>query len=304
MVWDATATGSAGTNYVEDWRDTPTTNWTRALSVAQYPKLATNWIARSSATNVIEAALSSDTGTNVLLAIGDSTTDGSAWLTPMAAIDAADANMVVTSIGTQTDGGINHEGRSGWTTALFVGETSPFWDGAGFSTEHYLTNNALVTPTHVVIKLGINDLFSDTTDSSADSTITSVMSRFATMVNNITNYVSGVKVGICLVEPCSRDQDAWGANYLSGQLGLRARRNYWKMNLSLIAAYGGRTAEGLYVIPTNVCIDDYWGYARATVAVNSREATTITRMSNGVHPGTSGNAQIADCIWAWLKNNP
>lgn len=303
-VWDATATSYAGTNYVEDWRDTPAAAWSRALSVSQFTGRATNAVAMLTATNLLVACAASKTGTNIVLPIGDSTTAGSDWIIPLEAIDTSDGNVDVTTIGTKTDNGYSHEGISGWTTALFVGPTSPFWDGAAFSMEYYLTNNALATPTHVIIKLGINDLFSYTSDSSAQSAITSFISNLNTMLGSITNDLPTVKIGICTVEPGSRDQDAWGTNYASSQTGYRARRNYWMLNRVIISTYGGRESDGIYVVPTNICIDDYYGYSRTTVAVNSRVSTTIARMSNGVHPGTDGNKQVADCIWSWLKNNP
>jgi hypothetical protein len=40
---------------------------------------------------------------------------------------------------------------------------------------------------------------------------------------------------------------------------------------------------------------------RAAVPVNARNPEKITRTVNGVHPALSGQGQIADSMWAWLK---
>lgn len=309
-LWEATATTNGGTTYTEDWRHTPSVAGTLALAVSRHSRMSTNWTAEAEATNVVVTAAADAAGSATLVAIGDSTTDGAAWLIPLAANDAADAYFDVTSIGTRLSSGIYHEGRGGWSATTYTsaasttGITNAFWNGSGFSMNFWLTNNSFADPTHVVIKLGINDLFGAATDAAADTMIATHLGHMATIVNNITNTVSAVKVGICLVEPTSRDQDGYGANYGSGQNGWRARRNYWKLNHALIAIYAGRTAQRLYLLPTNVCIDDWYGYSLSSVPVNSRVATTISRQSNGVHPGTDGKEQIADCIWAWLKNNP
>lgn len=303
-AWDATATGNVGTNHVEDWRLAPASSGTLALSVSQYSRGSANWSPVASGTNMVVIAAATATGTSVLLTIGDNTTDSANWLVPFEALDSSDTYVDVTPIGTQTDSGIDHEGHSGWSTTTFVGATSPFYDGAAFSANYYLTNNTLPTPTHVVIKLGINDLLSATSDAGAASSIATYIANMDEMVGSLTNDIASVKIGICLVEPCSRDQDAWGANYGSATFGMRARRNYWQLNLALISEYGSRTAEGIYVLPTNVCIDDYYGYSKKPAAVNSRYSGAISRMIDGVHPSTDGYEQIADCIWCWIKNNP
>ena len=45
---------------------------------------------------------------------------------------------------------------------------------------------------------------------------------------------------------------------------------------------------------------------KATTPANARSipgdpTQTVTRTVHGVHPGSAGQAQIADSIWSWLK---
>jgi lysophospholipase L1-like esterase len=40
----------------------------------------------------------------------------------------------------------------------------------------------------------------------------------------------------------------------------------------------------------------------AAAPVNSRSTVQVTRQNNGVHPANEGYRQIADSVWAFLKN--
>ena len=42
-------------------------------------------------------------------------------------------------------------------------------------------------------------------------------------------------------------------------------------------------------------------FPTTTAAVNARNATTSARQNNGVHPASTGSAQLADVMHHWIK---
>ena len=51
-----------------------------------------------------------------------------------------------------------------------------------------------------------------------------------------------------------------------------------------VAVFGGREAEGIFVVPTELNLDPVGGYP----------------VDNGVHPNAAGYQQVAASLHAWL----
>jgi lysophospholipase L1-like esterase len=272
---------------------------TTAITIAVLNPTTQAQIATATSTITIVAAAAA--GSPVLLCIGDSTTAAGTVTGELMTLDTADANIALTLVGTQGSAGNLHEGRSGWTAEQMAGSGSPLWFSGALNFSQYLSTNSLTTPTHVAINFGINDVFSAATDAAADTAIASCVTSLSAIVTAIQTYSAGIKIGVALTTPPSDIQDSFGANYACGQTRSQYQRNWSRLLPAVNAAFAGRTASLIYVLPYSISLDTANNMQTSSVAVNSRNSTTVTRMANGVHPAQSGYYQIADVLYAWLK---
>lgn len=256
----------------------------------------------SKTTTIKAAAASAGTGQNLAcMFIGDSLISAGTITQTLLDIAGADA-MDVTLLGTQGAGDNKHEGRSGWTVSTFVTTGSPFYISGAVNFPQYLVNNSVATPDWVFIHLGINDVFSQTTDATAIAAADAAFTSLDTLIASIKAAGAGVKVGLMIPSPPSTDQDAFGSNYASAQSRWRFKRNIVLWARQLLGKYNGQEANRIYVVPSNTALDTLNNMNRAAAApINSRTALTSTRQSNGVHPATEGYRQIGDAAWAFLK---
>lgn len=250
------------------------------------------------------AAASAGTGiTKKAVIIGDSLV-GSGHITDTLVSIATTDVMGVQLIGTLGTGENLHEGRGGWTIARYNSDYvgNPFWIGGQFNFAQYLTDNVFDTPDWVFIHLGINDVFSRTTDSGAASQAQASFAHLDTIIASIKAADSGINVGLMVPSPPSADQDSFGANYTVGQTRWRFKRSILIWARELITHYSDQEASRIYLVPSNTALDTVNNMSRAAAApVNSRSAVTVERQNNGVHPATDGYQQIGDALWAFLK---
>lgn len=248
------------------------------------------------------AAASAGTGvTRKLIVVGDSLVNAGVITQTLLDISGSDA-MHVTSLGTQGTGPNNHEGRGGWTINQYVTSGSPFYISGAVNFPQYLTNNSIAVPDWVLVALGINDCFVQTSDVACSSLADTELTKLDTLITSIKAAGAGVKVGLVLPSPPSFYAESFGENYATGQTRSRFKRNILIWSRQMIARYTGQEASRIYLIPSNTALDTVNNMSTATVApVNSRSSVTTARQNNGVHPGTSGYQQIADAIWAFIK---
>jgi len=188
-----------------------------------------NTIIKTVTSSLIVKALTAGNGvTRKVLVIGDSTTAEGQWLAELQNLYVGDV-MAIEEIGTITtvvndsDGTsrtTNHEAISGMSVNYFYTDpASHFVFSSAFNFSTYLTTNALTMASGdwVFIHLGINDIFSYTTDTAALDKIHTTISQLSGMITNISSAVSGVRIGVLLPIPPSLSQDAFANNYYSGQ---------------------------------------------------------------------------------------
>lgn len=274
------------------------------------------------------------TAARKVLIIGDSTCNGDPWQAELINLhnynrtsptggggeDALTVDLVGTIESTVADAGttdrtFSHEGKSGWTWAMHHSNAeSSFLFGGVFNFGAYntaLSDDALVPNDWVLIHLGINDVFSATSDITVDYLIsTAIQPAIAGMLGigdapastTIRGAVPGVRIGLMLPIAPSQDQDAFGDDYAAGQHRRRYKRNIDRYRKWLIDTYGSMEADGIYLIPVHANVDPYYGMPFASAAaVNVRSATTIARQDNGVHPDVEGYYQMADAVYSFLK---
>ena len=292
---------TVGTQQVERWTYVPEAADVGTLSFVV--NVYKNGILLDTKTSSL-IVLAADAGTGETLKvqiIGDSTTSNNTMIDELATVVGADA-IAVTFIGTQGVTPNFHEGYSGKSVAwMYADAASPFVYTGAFNYATYLTTYTLDTPDVVIFNLGINDLFSQTTDLACDATIATIKTQYDAMITNIKASNANVIIGMCLTIP-SGNQDAFGSSYESGQTSARYSRNNRRLVKALLDYYTGKTAQNIYLVPLNACLDTVNNMLMGSaVPINSRNPTTVTRQINGVHPGVYGYYQIADQMFYWLK---
>lgn len=298
IAWDATC--SVGNQESARWTLVPASAGVTAITVDVVNPWTNDTLATASSTITVCAANAA--GSATLLCIGDSTTANGIMTGELVVLDTADANLALSLIGTQGSGANKHEGRSGWKATHFTTTGSPLYNAGVVDFANYLSANSLSTPTHVVINLGINDIFNAADDSAATTAVALCADSISLIVHSIQSAVPAAKIGVALPIPPSVSQDAFGDDYQSGRTTLRYAEN-WKMLIKKLAGYfAGNTASLVYLLPFSVSLDTENNMPTTTSAVNSRNATIIKRQTNSLHPDTSGYYQLADVVYAWVKN--
>jgi len=261
-----------------------------------------------------------------LLCVGDSLTAASAYtarlVTLFAEDEAADATLIGES-GPGGDTGNRHEGYGGWTFRAFVENwadgqdqvesggrmrrgRSPFLfeiDGRPqLDFQRYLdANNSGGPPDFITILLGCNDTFS-ATEADIEARIDAAFGYADQLIAALRAAAPDTEIGLLLLVPPAAGQDAFGANYTTSQTRWQYRRNQHRVVEREYETYGGREAEGLFLVPAFVNLDTVYGFPRAMVPANAHADVEIARMTNGVHPATAGYYQIGDTIYCWIKS--
>ncbi|MDM0086743.1 MULTISPECIES: hypothetical protein [unclassified Variovorax] len=180
---------------------------------------------------------------------------------------------------------------------------NPFWRGGALNFGQYLTDFGVAVPDWVFPSLGINDVFSVTSDALAIATATSAFTNLDALLASIKAAGPGIRIGLVIPTPPAASQDAFGYAYGTGQPRFRDKRNIMFWVQQLIAKYAGQEANRIHLVPSNVALDTVSNYPLAAAApVNSRNAAVqVQRQNNGVHPATSGYQQLGDAEFAFLK---
>ena len=242
-----------------------------------------------------------------VIILGDSTTNNGICVTKLNDNFAGDV-MNISTLGTR-GGGINkHEGRSGWSYNLYFtkqGDTTvanPFYnpETSTFDAGYYFRNQGVSVPDYFIINLGINDTFNGATD----ATLTQLNGYTDAMIASVRSACPDAKICIALTIPPNYSQDAFGKGYSNGQTRDAYKHNNHVYVRNLITQYGGREAEGIYLIPIHTNLDTKYNMGMEEIQVNKRNTKTYSSpvANGGVHPDTNGYWQIADAYWFFIKN--
>lgn len=262
-----------------------------------------------STTLVVVSASAGNNVSEKLIILGDSTTANGTAVTKLNANLASDVYSLST-IGTKGTAPNNHEGRSGWRLSNYFTTSSDnaFYNPntQTFDASYYFTNSGVAKPDWFFINLGINDVFSYSSDEDLNEAIEQCKEYLDAMIDSILDASPNTKIGVCLTIPPNHSQDAFGKEYNCDQNRNRYKRNNLLWVHSLIEEYDNREDEGIYLIPIHMVLDTVYNMGFETIPVNARN-TAITYESpignGGVHPVESGYWQIADQYTAFLKGN-
>lgn len=260
-----------------------------------------------------------------MLCVGDSLTNASAYTKRLLELFAADPALEVKLIGENgsPDTGNVHEGYGGWTCRSFVENwdpeaewkeingtrrrvRSPFLflvDGAPkLDFQRYLErNNGGAPPDFITILLGCNDTFA-ADETNIEERIDAMFGALQTLLNEFRRVAPQAQIGVLYPVPPARSQDAFGANYRCGQTRWQYRRNQHRVIEREAETFGGREADNIFLVPAFVGLDSVWGFPAVMTQPNAHATESVRRMSNGVHPATSGYYQIGDAIYCWVKS--
>lgn len=201
--------------------------------------------------------------------------------------DELGANLVL--LGTQGTAPYQHEGRAGWKFADYRKEktgslTNPFYNPTtnDFDFQYYLTNSAIEKPDVVFIQLGINDVFYNSSDTTVEATIKTMITDLNFIKNSIKSVDSNIKVVYNLPTPPTSNVDQFAINYPN------TRYTQWRVRLN-----NNLVVKRMIEEFDNTDID--------LLAINA-SLDTVNNIRDGVHPKNEGYAQIAQTLCAYLNS--
>lgn len=159
-----------------------------------------------------------------LLAIGDSTVDHDKMTAKLLSY-FTEKNKTITLLGTlgsATDPLNKNEGRAGWTTTDYMGNTTkngytnPFWNPTTgkFDFSYYMSQQGYSAVDFVVIQLGINDFYLSSL-TAQPSDIGDVWENIKTMIDSILAYNASTKVIVNLpTTPNSNESTHYTSEFL------------------------------------------------------------------------------------------
>ena len=262
------------------------------------------------------APITNGTGVTVkVLYLGDSTVNNGHLIKEINDYFLLDP-MNVNFVGTRNTGGINHEGRSGWTfnnyftQASISGVANPFFNGTTFSFSHYLTTTGITLGANdwFFIQLGINDLYSvagSLSGGDVDAQVTAVDNYLSQMITQIHAHNPGIRIGVIMTTPPAISQDATGnllnnSFYSSEYYLKKGLVKLWKKMLDTYDNIISRDNK-IYLIPCNMTIDRVNGYNTAEVDVSPFNPKKIIQQIDDVHLSPIGYKEQATPVIGAIK---
>ena len=200
--------------------------------------------------------------------------------------------MTWTGIGTQTTGGIQHEGHTGKTYDWLVNHAdSPFTKSGVVDIPAYYTDNALAVPNFIYMRMGVNGAFAEGAGNWTEADKDTWIADINELIDAFLAHNGSVEIIIGLPTISENTGDGWEVDYP----GNTNQDNYIKiihqMWDAIIANYEGdihNTRVSVAYAPWFLDRDE--GYPK-----------TDDVHTNGVHPDASGYVQLGQGLAAKLN---
>lgn len=176
----------------------------------------------------------------------------------------------------------------------------PFWNTgtAQIDFTSYVNTHCGGSLKYMYIKLGINSILNNTPFMS----MASIIADAKVFLNNVHSQLPNVIVLLDTGTLASQN-GGLGNNYnASSNDGIYKEKGFNLKALSLAKEYNKIGVDSAYsswvkVISANAQFDSKYNYPSTTKAINTRNASTETIDTNGVHPSNTGYWQIADALF-------
>jgi hypothetical protein len=202
--------------------------------------------------------------------------------------------------------------ETGATAYSYTGATNdttgnPFWNptaGVWFGSAHldfwkYMQDYHSGVDLHVVvIQLGINDLYGNTSIANRAIHVPIFKNNAQAIRDTIRTQYPTCRV-IFSLEPYAPYSD--GYSQLRGDVSLKDYKETMFLGYKALAELADTYTSIAY---SNLWIDRLYGYKAVARNVNSRSSFQVTENEGGsfdVHPSTEGSNQIADCIYSQIR---
>ena len=313
-----------GRNDQKRWRYTPAAGEKGTFDL-ELTVLSDNGVEAVGKTKVIVTPANTGKGKNfAILVMGDSLTAASIYPKRIYDLLIKNGHPQVKFLGTtgRTNSTVKHEGYGGWAWKTFLTKTqarkvapgekprayyraSPFLFKGKFSLAQYLKENHQGrVPDFITIQLGVNDVFG-ATDANQSDVIAKILENADKLIAALRKDAPNAIIGVGLVTPGARTQDAFGNNYKNGQTRWQYKKNQHALNAAMLKKFASYPDKQVFLIPTNVNLDCENNFPARKEAVNGPEfkgnRRVTTRQSNGVHPAAAGYDQMGDTFYCWLK---
>ena len=276
-------------------------------------------------TKVIVTPADAGKGKNfAIMVMGDSLTAASAYPRRMHELLSKNGHPQVKFLGTTgvANSPYMHEGYGGWAWKTFLTKTqarkvapgqpmrkyyraSPFLFDGKFSLTRYLKENHKGrVPDFITIQLGVNDVFG-ASDATQPKVIAAILENADKLIAALRKDAPNAIIGVGLVTPGARTQDAFGTNYKNGQTRWQYKKNQHALNEAMLKKFANYPDKKVFLVPSNVNLDCENNFPARKEAINGPEIkgsrSVIVRQSNGVHPAPAGYSQMGDTFYCWLK---
>lgn len=280
-----------------------------------------NRVVATASTRLVVSPPAAGTGTTrSILMMGDSLTAASHYPARVAELAAGNDRPSLNFIGTRGPDTSRHEGYGGWTAERFAtkytgiarggpykecgspfiykeGDEEPRLDFTRYCEEFNSGNS----PDFVTILLGCNDTF-NATDETIEDAIDRMFRHYDTILQMIREAGPETRIGLLPPVPPAASQDAFGANYRTGQTRWQYRRNQHRVVERMLEKSSNREEENLFLVPAFTNLDSEHGFPNVSGPANAHSTTEVTRQNNGVHPSVEGYRQIGDSIFSWIES--
>ena len=263
-------------------------------------------VTNTGSTNIVVKEAANPSALKTVACIGDSLTAGAEWpqeayrrLTQSGGTPAGKGFANYDFVGAVPFGSYPTQGcfgTGGWTYSTYMGASSPFWSGGAFDIKAWFdANNAGVGPDLAIILLGWNTMV---TSGYAGGNAAYLADAKAFLDKLHTQYASCkvVLLGLQTPSPNGGLGDDYGASSSEQFYAKLRAANGRNLATKSIAADAGYSSWVRYA-DLGCQFDADNNYPSSSVAVNTRNTATETRQTNGVHPDTTGQMQIADVAY-------
>lgn len=317
-VFDITC--AKGRNDQKRWRYVPakTDKGTFPLKLRVY---SCRGLEAEGETQVIVTPAEAGAGKNpAILVIGDSLTAAGIYPTRIEALMKANGHPEVKMLGLRGTKG-HHEGYGGWRWDTFIKKTqpsklkpgqqfnprmgaSPFIIDGKFSLAGYLKKHfGGRVPDFITLQLGVNDVFG-ANDENLEGRIKVILENADNLISALRKDAPDAVIGVGLVTPGAKTQDAFGSNYACGQTRWQYKKNQHALNAAMLKKFADYPDKKVFIVPSSVnldCENNFPARSEFVSGTGDANKNKISRQSNGVHPAPAGYNQMGDTFFCWIK---